>query len=82
MAEVKRYKVTVNGNETVMKLTAEDAKNYEGATLVDDNSTAEPDTETVEAPEDADTKTAPKPENKARTAQNKGGRADGAAGNK
>lgn len=35
MGEVKRYRVTVGGNETVLKLTDEDAKRYEDAELVD-----------------------------------------------
>lgn len=35
MGELKKYRVTVNGNETVMKLTEKDAERYEDAEAVD-----------------------------------------------
>lgn len=35
MGELKKYRVIVNGNETVMKLNEKDAERYEGAELVD-----------------------------------------------
>lgn len=72
MGEVKRYRVTVNGTETVLKLTAEDAKRYDDAVLVDGQ---EADSATVaaveESDEDAAEEKAVTPENKSRTAQNK-----------
>lgn len=77
MGKVRRYRVTVNGTDTVLKLTAEDAKRYEGAELVDATAT---DTDVSADSGDTEEKAA-KPENKARTAQNKG-RAGGAAGNR
>ena len=40
MAETKRYRVTANGHETVMKLTAKDAEAYDGAELADAPATA------------------------------------------
>lgn len=72
MGEVKRYRVTVNGTETVLKLTAEDAKRYDDAVLVDSQ---EADSATVAAVEESDKDAAEEkavtPENKSRTAQNK-----------
>lgn len=35
MGELKKYRVTVNGNETVLKLTEKDAERYEDAVAVD-----------------------------------------------
>lgn len=55
---VQKYRVTVNGHETTMKLSAEDVENYPDAVLLDD----------VEAKPAAKSRRAP---NKARTAQNK-----------
>lgn len=84
MGEVNRYKVKVNGTETVLKLSKEDAKRYKDAELLDvagdaaeDTSNAEATTESEpEAPEsdtaaEPDTK-AKAPANKSRSAQNKG----------
>jgi hypothetical protein len=59
VGELKKYRVTVNGNETVLKLTEADAKRYEDAELVDAPSKAR------------------KPQNKARTVQNKKADDDG-----
>jgi hypothetical protein len=74
MAEVKRYRVKVNGTETVLKLNAKDAKNYEDATLADeasDDADTEASTESVDEGAADTGEKATKPANKARTAQNK-----------
>lgn len=62
MAEVREYNVTVNGHETVMNLSEEDAKRL-GGTPVED--TAEPQAE-PETAEKGDTA-----QNKSRAARNK-----------
>lgn len=58
-----RYNVMINGQRRVLKLSAEDAKRYEGAELVTDDQ-ADTDTE-------APTKGRRAASNKARTAANK-----------
>jgi hypothetical protein len=58
----QKYRVTVNGRSTVMKLSYDDAENYPDAELLDDTATeptAKPAAKQRRAP------------NKARTAQNK-----------
>ena len=85
---VKRYRVNVNGTDTVLKLNSEDAKKYKDAEPVDggtvDSVMAESDEDSSDdsgdAPQstgDADRKSVAA-ENKSRTASNKGGRSGGA----
>lgn len=85
MGDVERYRVTVNGTETVLKLSAKDAKSYEDAVLVDGQSDATEAGDTSDAADDAEdndttSEKAAKPANKSRTAQNKT-RASGPASN-
>jgi hypothetical protein len=69
MGPVRKYRVTVNGAETVMKLNEHDARAYPGAALVDGDVADVEETAEVTTP----AKRRRQPANKARTAADKGG---------
>lgn len=79
---VKRYRVNVNGTDTVLKLNSEDAKRYKDAVPVyaaSDDAAVDSADETGSDDTDAGTdEKAATAVNKSRTATNKGARGGGA----
>lgn len=83
MGGVQRYRVNVNGTDTVLKLNSDDAKKYKDAVPVDQGETAAEAVENQDdvATDDSADEKAVTPANKSRTVANKGGRGGGARNN-